>query len=80
MLGRGGEVRSCGVDGSAWDNDGGHLDVAGLEGTMGNKDKGQKSSKKAAAKSLKEKRLEKKAKKAAHDTGANRSVDRTFDR
>ena len=45
---------------------------------MANKDKGGKSSKKAAAKSLKEKRLDKKAKKAAHASDA--SVDRALGR
>jgi hypothetical protein len=39
--------------------------VAGREILMANKDKGGKSTKKAASKSLKEKRLAKKAKKAA---------------
>ena len=42
---------------------------------MANKDKGGKSSKKAAGKTLKEKRLAKKAKKAPH---SNESVDKTF--
>ncbi len=42
---------------------------------MANKDKGGKSSKKVAEKSLKEKRLAKKAKKA---TSTNQSVDNTF--
>jgi hypothetical protein len=42
---------------------------------MANKDKGGKSSKKVAAKSLKEKRLAKKAKKASH---TNESLDNTF--
>jgi len=54
--------------------------AAGLEALMGNKDRGSKSTKKVAAKGLKEKRLEKKAKRAAHEAGGNRSVDRTFDR
>ncbi len=44
---------------------------------MGSKDKGERGTKKVAAKGLKEKRLEKKAKKAAHDT-TNQSVDRTL--
>lgn len=47
---------------------------------MANKDKGGKSHKKAAAKSLKEKRLAKKAKRAAHDSTAHDAVDRAFDR
>jgi hypothetical protein len=37
--------------------------VAGLEASMGTKDKGGRGTKKTAAKSLKEKRLDKKAKK-----------------
>jgi hypothetical protein len=47
---------------------------------MGNKDKGRrdKSSKKAASKSLKEKRAAKKTKKASHQSHGNRSVDQTF--
>ncbi|HEX9856349.1 MAG TPA: hypothetical protein VGC47_13630 [Acidimicrobiia bacterium] len=45
---------------------------------MGTKDKGGRSSKKAAAKGLKEKRLDKKAKREAHDSSANQSVGRTF--
>jgi hypothetical protein len=47
---------------------------------MANKDKGSKSTKKVATRSLKEKRLAKKAKKAGHGTGASQSVDRTFGR
>ncbi len=39
------------------------ISVAGLEVTMGNKDKGGSHTKKVAAKSLKEKRAAKKAKK-----------------
>ena len=42
---------------------------------MANKDKGAKSSKKVAEKTLKEKRLAKKAKKATH---TNESLDNTF--
>jgi hypothetical protein len=42
---------------------------------MANKDKGGKSSRKVAEKSLKEKRLAKKAKKAPH---SNQSLDNTF--
>jgi hypothetical protein len=42
---------------------------------MANKDKGGKSSRKVAQKSLKEKRLAKKAKKAPH---TNESLDNTF--
>ncbi len=42
----------------------GCLSVAGLEALMASKDKGGRSSKKAAAKDLKQKRLDKKAKKA----------------
>ena len=41
----------------------GCLSVAGLEALMGSKDKGGRSSKKTAAKDLKQKRLDKKAKK-----------------
>ena len=52
--------------------------VAGREAPMGTKDKGGRSSKTAAAKSLKEKRLDKKAKKAAHASDA--SVDRALGR
>jgi hypothetical protein len=48
--------------------------VAGQEAPMGNKDKGGKSSKKVAAKSLKEKRL---AKKSPH---TDQSVTNTFGR
>ncbi len=39
--------------------------VAGLEADMANKDKGGKSTKKVAAKDLKQKRLEKRAKRNA---------------
>ena len=42
---------------------------------MANKDKGGKSSRKAASRTLKEKRLAKKAKKAPH---TNESLDNTF--
>lgn len=45
---------------------------------MGNKDKGSRSTKKAAAKSLKEKRLEKKSKRAANSKTSNDSMDKTF--
>jgi hypothetical protein len=41
----------------------GCLSAAGLEALMASKDKGGRSSKKAAAKDLKQKRLDKKAKK-----------------
>jgi hypothetical protein len=54
--------------------------VAGLEAPMGTKDRGGRNTKKAAAKSLKEKRLDKKAKKATQATHANRSVGQTFGR
>jgi hypothetical protein len=54
------------------------VSVAGREALMGTKDKGGRSSKKAAAKGLKEKRLDKKAKREAHDSSANQSVGRTF--
>jgi hypothetical protein len=54
--------------------------VAGREALMGNKDKGGRTSKKEAAKGLKEKRLDKKIKRAAHKAAGNPSVDRTFDR
>lgn len=47
---------------------------------MANKDRGGRNTKKAPAKSLKEKRLDKKSKKAGQGGGANQSVDRTFDR
>jgi hypothetical protein len=52
--------------------------AVGREALMGTKDKGGRSSKKAAAKGLKEKRLDKKAKRAAHANTANQSVDKTF--
>jgi hypothetical protein len=46
---------------------------------MANKDKGGRSSKKAASKSLKEKRLAKQAKRNAHTNTGNKSVESTFD-
>jgi hypothetical protein len=52
--------------------------VVGREALMGTKDKGGRSSKKVAAKGLKEKRLDKKAKRAAHRSSANESMDKTF--
>jgi hypothetical protein len=52
--------------------------VVGREALMGTKDKGGRSSKKAAAKGLKEKRLDKRAKRAAHESTGNQSVDKTF--
>lgn len=45
---------------------------------MANKDKASKGSKKAPAKSLKEKRLAKKAKKSSHESASNQSLDKTF--
>lgn len=45
--------------------------AAGLEARMGNKDKGAKNTKKAAAKGLKEKRAEKRAKKSSYGGTAN---------
>ena len=45
---------------------------------MGNKDKGGRSNKKAAAKGLKEKRLDKKAKRVANSRTSNDSMDKTF--
>ncbi len=54
--------------------------VAGREALMGTKDKGGRSSKKAAAKGLKEKRLDKRAKRAAHEKTSNQSMDNTFRR
>ena len=48
--------------------------VAGLEALMGTKDKGGRSSKKAAAKDLKQKRLDKKAKKEAVESKKNKVV------
>ena len=52
--------------------------MAGLEAMMASKDKGGRSDKKVAAKSLKEKRLDKKMKKGAHQATTNQSVDKTF--
>lgn len=49
--------------------------VANQEVSMANKDKGGKSTKKVAEKSLKEKRLAKKNKNAKH---SNESLDKTF--
>jgi hypothetical protein len=49
--------------------------VARQEDPMANKDKGGKSSKKVADKTLKEKRLARKAKKATH---TSQSLDKTF--
>ena len=46
---------------------------------MANKDKGGRSSKKAASKSLKEKRLAKQAKRDSHSNTGNKSVENTFD-
>ena len=54
--------------------------VARREALMATKNKGGRSIKKVAAKSLKEKRLDKKSKRAASDSRANQSVDRAFDR
>ena len=54
--------------------------VARREALMATKNKGGRSSKKVAAKSLKEKRLDKKLKRDASESKANHSVDRTFDR
>jgi len=47
---------------------------------MGTKNKGGRSDKKVAAKSLKEKRLDKKSKRAASESKANQSVDKAFGR
>jgi hypothetical protein len=47
---------------------------------MGTKDKGNKNTKKAPAKSLKEKRLEKKARRSDSEHKSNQSVERAFDR
>jgi hypothetical protein len=52
--------------------------VVGREALMGTKDKGGRSSKKVAAKGLKEKRRDKQAKRAAHASATNESVDKTF--
>ena len=46
---------------------------------MANKDKGGRSTKKVAGKSLKEKRLAKQAKRASHAEKGNKSVENTFD-
>jgi hypothetical protein len=48
--------------------------VAGLEALMGTKDKGGRSTKKVAAKDLKQKRLDKKAKKDALKGRPSRAV------
>lgn len=45
---------------------------------MANKDKGGRSSKKVASKSLKEKRLAKQAKRSSHESKGNQSVENTF--
>ena len=50
-----------------------------LEVLMANKDKGGRSTKKVAGKSLKEKRLAKQAKRDAHSNTGNKSVESTFD-
>lgn len=52
--------------------------AVGREALMGNKDKGGRSNKKAAAKGLKEKRLDKKAKRAANSRTSNDSMNKTF--
>jgi len=46
---------------------------------MANKDKGGRSTKKVASKSLKEKRLAKQAKRSDHANTGNKSVESTFD-
>jgi len=46
---------------------------------MANKDKGGRSAKKVAGKSLKEKRLAKQAKRSAQSNKGNKSVENTFD-
>ncbi len=48
--------------------------AAGLEAPMGTKDKGHKTTKKVAAKDLKQKRLDKKAKGAAAGSKQHKSV------
>jgi hypothetical protein len=53
--------------------------VAHREVLMANKDKGGRSTKKVAGKSLKEKRLAKQAKRASHTDKGNKSVETTFD-
>ena len=50
-----------------------------LEDPMANKDKGGRSTKKAAGKSLKEKRRAKQAKRTAQANTGNKSVENTFD-
>ncbi len=50
------------------------------EALMGTKDTRGRNTKKAPAKSLKEKRRDKKAKRASSETKANQSVERAFDR
>ena len=52
----------------------GSASVAGLEGPMGTKDKGGRSTKKVAARDLKQKRLDKKAKKDALKGKPSRTV------
>lgn len=54
--------------------------AAGLEIPMASKDKGRgdKSSKKKASRSLKEKRAAKKSKRGSQASHSNRSVDQTF--
>jgi hypothetical protein len=52
--------------------------AVGREAFVGTKDKGGRSSKKAAAKGLKEKRLDKKAKRVAKSKTSNDSMDKTF--
>jgi hypothetical protein len=52
--------------------------AVGREALMGTKDKGGRSSKKAAAKGLKEKRRDKQAKRDAHGSTTNQSVGKTF--
>jgi len=47
---------------------------------MGNKDRAKHSSRKAAARTLKEKRLAKKAKRDDKTRTSNTSVDKAFDR
>ena len=64
-------MRQCGLAASL---------VARREALMATKNKGGRSTKKMATKSLKEKRLDKKSKRATSESKANQSVDRTFDR
>jgi len=54
------------------------ISVAGREAFMANKDKGSRSTKKVAGKSLKEKRLAKQAKRDSHEATSNQSLDKTF--